>query len=95
MKEHTFPDGTKRKLQTNPVKAIRDHCKWVCCQVSTDNPGSTEAWKECNITTCTLHPFRNGTNPHRSRVLTDEDRRRLSELAKTNFNHRSNVVADK
>jgi len=77
--EHTYADGAKRKLQTNPVKAIRDHCKHSCCQVSKDNEGSYNAWRNCEVDTCVLHPYRLGTNPHRKSSLTDEQRAERAE----------------
>jgi len=55
------------KYRTNPVKAIRDHCKHQCCV------GDQDSWKECHIESCMLHPFRLGKNPFRKkRELTDE-----------------------
>ena len=71
---HTFPDGSQRPLQSNPLKAIKDHCRYGCCM------GDMESWKECNITTCILHPFRMGTNPYRKkREMTPEQKAVLVE----------------
>lgn len=66
--------------QTSPLKAIRDFCKYDCCLVGDGNDGATEVWKDCDITTCPLNPFRLGKNPFRkSRELSDEERQQIAE----------------
>lgn len=67
---------SEKKVITNPVKAIRAYCL-----------GCAETRKEvelCPIEECSLHPFRLGKNPFRTkRELTDEQRAAMAErLAK-------------
>lgn len=65
----------------NPVKAIRLKCLDCCC-------GSYAEVKECTISTCPIHPFREGKNPFRQkRVLTDEQKEAMvARLAKNRPN---------
>lgn len=70
-------DGTF-KYQTNPVKAMRHKCLYDCCA------GNTEEVKNCNCTTCFLHPFRFGINPFRKkREESEEVLNRKKEHCKT------------
>jgi hypothetical protein len=45
----------------NPMTAIRARCV-QCCN------GSVHEVKRCPVTTCMLHPFRNGENPFNKKV---------------------------
>ena len=47
-------------MNTNPVKAIREHCL-DCCG------GSALEVQTCTVTKCALHPFRLGKNPYRTK----------------------------
>ena len=63
---------------TNPVKAIRAKCLDCCC-------GSSAEVKLCSCEDCSLHPFRFGKNPYRTRrEYTAEEREvmkaRLSQV---------------
>lgn len=65
---------------TSPLRAIKLFCRNNCCAVGPDNHGSMEAWKECNISSCQLHAFREGKNPFRKRRdMTDEQRKAIGE----------------
>ncbi len=54
-------------METNPVKAIREHCLDCCC-------GSSTEVKLCTVTKCALYPFRLGKNPYRTKVLSEEQK---------------------
>lgn len=58
VKDFTDNEGNF-KYYTNPVKAIRAKCLYDCCA------GSNDDVKQCNCTSCFLHPFRFGKNPFR------------------------------
>jgi hypothetical protein len=51
---------SERKLQTNPVKVIREKCLECCCW-------QPEEVRKCTATGCPLHPFRMGKNPYRAK----------------------------
>lgn len=60
-------------MQTNPVKAIREHCV-DCCG------GSSNEVKLCTVEKCALFPFRFGKNPYRTkREFTDEQKAIMRE----------------
>ena len=66
--------------QTSPMKAIKLFCREQCCCVGPDNEGGMDAWKNCNIEECQLHPFRLGKNPFRKkRKLTDKQRQAIAD----------------
>lgn len=55
-------------MQKNPVKAIREFCLDCCGD-------SSAAVKECTSVNCSLHPFRLGRNPFRTkREMTEEQK---------------------
>lgn len=56
---------------TNPVKAIRAHCKECCGGVYPDV-------KSCTDTKCALYAFRMGKNPFRTKRVLTEDQKRLA-----------------
>lgn len=47
-----------KKIQTNPVKVIREKCLDCCC-------GSWLEVEKCTAVNCPLHPWRMGKNPYR------------------------------
>ena len=60
--------------KTSPMKAIKLFCRDQCCNNDMDS------WKNCTITDCQLHPFREGKNPFRKkREMTDEQRQAIAE----------------
>ena len=70
---------TKKRVCRNPVKAIRQKC------LDCSNWSYTEV-ENCNMTECSLYPFRFGKNPFRTRkpcTLTDEQRKEIGERLKT------------
>lgn len=70
--QNSLNENDEFEYQTNPVKAIRDKCKYDCCA------GDTESWKNCPNKFCMLYPFRLGRNPFRTkREYTEEE---LEEL---------------
>ena len=76
--------GVRNLIQENqekksPLKAIREKCV-DCCG------GSVYEVKLCQVTKCTLHPFRFGKNPFYHRELTDEQRKAIGERL-----HKKNV----
>lgn len=61
------------KVQTNPVKVIREKCIDCCC-------GSVYEVAKCTAEKCPLHPWRMGKNPYRkARALTDEQKAAMRE----------------
>ncbi len=55
------------------LKAIRVNCIGCCM-------GNVAEVRRCAILSCSLWPYRMGTNPHRAtRQMTDEQRRALTE----------------
>ena len=62
----------------NPLGAIRAKCIDCCC-------GSTREVKLCPSETCSLYPFRMGTNPYRKqRQYTEEQLDALREQLSKN-----------
>ena len=55
-------------MQTNPVKAIREHC--IECF-----GGHVSEVKSCTNTKCALYPFRMGKNPYRQKREMSEDQK--------------------
>ena len=49
---------SESKVQTSPVKVIREKCLDCCC-------GSQHEVKLCTAVRCPLHPWRMGKNPYR------------------------------
>lgn len=72
----------EEKIITNPIKVIRAHCLYCCC----DSPKEV---KLCSIKECPLHQFRFGKNPYRKqRILSKEQTKHLAEnlaIARENF----------
>ena len=60
-----------------PLKSIREFC--LKCL------GGPKAVKECPSTDCPLHNLRFGKNPNHTKTLTDEERKRRSDLARKSF----------
>lgn len=58
----------ERKIQTNPVKVIREKCFDCCC-------GSWFEVEKCTSVNCPLHPWRMGKNPYRKKVERTEEQR--------------------
>ena len=54
-------------MEKSPLKAIRQHCLDCCC-------GSAYEVKNCVIHDCELYPFRLGSNPFRTRSMTEEQK---------------------
>lgn len=54
-----------------PMKAIRLKCLDCCC-------GSSNEVKLCTVSSCPLHPFREGRNPFRKREYTPEQKAALA-----------------
>ena len=48
----------EKKIQTNPVKVIREKCLDCCC-------GSWFEVEKCTAVNCPLYPWRMGKNPYR------------------------------
>lgn len=72
-------DQKEKKIRTNPVKVIKDHC--LDCM-----GGSWDEVKKCTAEkSCKLWPFRTGKNPHRpKRILTEEEKQVIRDrFAKT------------
>lgn len=58
----------------NPVKAIYAHCLECSC-------GSRTEVVQCQVFSCTLHPFRLGKNPYRKpvhRTITEEQKQQYT-----------------
>lgn len=69
--------------QVSPLKAIRLKC--IDC-----NCGQTSLVDMCDITDCSLWPFRFGKNPYSNRgtkELTDEQRQKLADRMKSARNN--------
>lgn len=62
-------------FETTPLKAIKKKCLYDCCA------GDTKSYKECNCTSCFLHPFRFGKNPYRKKraPLSEERKAQMVE----------------
>ena len=63
-------------MEKSPLKAIRAKCLECCC-------GSAYEVKNCTIHDCNLYPFRLGSNPFRTRSMTDEQKQAASERLKS------------
>lgn len=61
------------------IRAIKNHCKECCL-------GLVNEVSQCPAEKCNLWPYRNGDPNKRTRELTDEQRKILSDRAKANFN---------
>lgn len=55
-----------------PLKAIRLKCLDCMC-------GNAAEVRRCDLTDCSLHPFRFGKNPYHKKTLTEEQRQALSK----------------
>ena len=63
----------EKKIQTNPVKVIREKCVECCC-------GNMAEVARCPAVKCPLHPWRMGKNPYRKKVeRTEEQKKALAE----------------
>ena len=73
-------DKRKEVDHMTPVKAIRVKCLDCCCN-------SANEVKACELTTCSLHPFRLGKNPNKKpREYTPEQLETLRQrLQKANL----------
>ena len=63
-------------MEKSPLKAIRQHCLECCC-------GSAYEVKNCVIHDCNLYPYRLGSNPFRTRSMTDEQKQAAAERLKS------------
>lgn len=78
--KHTY--RTKNGLETKSIslgKAIRLFC---------DECNGWQGYnyiESCETTECVLWPFRFGKDPGRQKILTDEEKKELSDRAKRNF----------
>ena len=63
-------------MEKSPLKAIRQHCLECSC-------GSTYEVKNCVIHDCNLYSFRLGSNPYRTRSMTDEQKQAAAERLKS------------
>lgn len=63
-------------MEKSPLKAIREKCLDCCC-------GQSAEVKNCSIIRCPLHPFRLGSNPFRTRSMTDEQKQAAAERLKS------------
>lgn len=63
-------------MEKSPLKAIRQHCLECSC-------GSAYEVKNCVIHDCNLYPFRLGSNPFRTRSMTDEQKQAAAERLKS------------
>ena len=63
-------------MEKSPLKAIRAKCLECCC-------GSAYEVKNCIIHDCELYPFRLGSNPFRTRSMTDEQKQATAERLKS------------
>lgn len=77
-KEFTDQETGEFMYETNPVKAIRNKCRYDCCA------GDQDSWKNCTCTKCFLYPFRLGKNPYRQpRTLSAEHLEKLQNGLKS------------
>lgn len=53
---------------TSPLDACKEFC-FECCGYD------RTMVKNCNSTLCSLHPFRNGTNPYRKKIEYTEEQK--------------------
>jgi len=75
-RENAPPSGKTVK----PVRAISQFCRQ--CVGGGGRKAAAKLVRECKATDCPLHPFREGQNPYHKLNLTDEERKRRSDLAK-------------
>ena len=69
----------------SPLRAIRENCK-ECI-------GGEGYIKDCTSPKCKLFPFRFGKNPFTTRILTEDERKKLSDRARRVFSqHKSTRV---
>jgi len=83
------PSGQKREnappsgRTVKPVRAISQFCRQ--CVGGGGRKRAAKLVRECALVKCDLYPFREGKNPFHKLNLTDEDRKRRSDLAKIRF----------
>ena len=83
------PSGQKREnappsgKTVKPVRAISEFCRQ--CVGGEGRKKAAKLVRECKATDCPLHPFREGKNPFHKLNLTDEERKRRADLAKSRF----------
>ena len=79
--------GFTGKEIRNPIKAIRAYC--LGCS---HTPAQVA---DCGVPYCELFPYRFGTNPYRAeRVLTEEERKAITERLKTARNQKENYTSE-
>jgi len=70
-----------------PTLSIHEFCLG-CAGCGEESRKATRLVRECPQDDCPLHPFREGKNPFRKLNLSDEQRKRRSDLAKSRFSKR-------
>lgn len=75
--EDAPPSGRTKK----PVKAISEFCRQ--CVGGGGRKAAAKLVRECVVVKCDLYPFREGKNPFHKLNLTDEERKRRSDLLRS------------
>lgn len=78
----TGAQPARSKDTPSPLKSIRQ----FCMQCKGGSGGGRKPWKavrECQVTTCPLHPFRMGKNPFQKLTLTGTQRNQRVAIAKS------------
>ena len=71
-------ESNKPKKHKQPLSAIRENC--IKCVGGRDNPGFTKLVAECVVKNCDLYDFRFGKNPHHTKTLSEEQRKRKADI---------------
>ena len=80
-------EPTKKNGNPTPALSIHEFCMG-CAGCGEERREATRLVRECPQDDCPLHPFREGKNPFRKLNLSDEQRKRRSDLAKSRFSKR-------
>lgn len=67
-----------------PLKAIRLKCLDCMC-------GNDAEVRRCDLTACSLHPYRFGSNPYHKKTFTEEQRQALSKRIQKMNSERCNT----
>lgn len=71
-------ESNKPKKHKQPLPAIREMC--IECMGGPDNPGYRKLITECPSIDCALYDFRFGKNPHHTKTLSEEQRKKKADI---------------
>lgn len=68
----------------SPSKAIRKKCLDCCC-------GDRQEVSDCEIISCSIWPFRFGSNPWSTKTMSEEQKEKMRILIKERFNKKEKI----